>query len=236
MPVSQHGGKVGHRSTSSCLTRDHQRTPCCPFRRRDGFPCCAGALAASPSSPSPPPSARSSMTTAPDRSAPARTDKTTQHFDENAQHIAKRQYLQGNDGDISGMFWRIADWVAGAEAPEARQGWAQQYYDLMAEKKFCPGGRVLAGAGTQHGNVLNCFVQGATEHDPSSFEGVMEVAKKLALVTKVGGGNGVNLDVYRPRAQSSRSDNGVRGWVYMSAEHADVQDFIEGLMRPPTQP
>ena len=28
----------------------------------------------------------------------------------------------------------------------------------------------------------------------------MEVAKKLALVTKVGGGNGVNLDVYRPRA------------------------------------
>ncbi|MHA0035923.1 LAGLIDADG family homing endonuclease [Deinococcus sp. PESE-13] len=176
------------------------------------------------------------MTTAPDRSAPARTDKTTQHFDENAQHIAKRQYLQGSDGDISGMFWRIADWVAGAEAPEARQGWAQQYYDLMAEKRFCPGGRVLAGAGTQHGNVLNCFVQGATEHDPSSFEGVMEVAKKLALVTKVGGGNGVNLDVYRPRAQSSRGDNGVRGWVYMSAEHADVQDFIEGLMRPPTQP
>ncbi len=479
-----------------------------------------------------------------------RTDKTAQHFDENAQHIAKRQYLQPSDGDISGMFWRIADWVASAEAPETRLKWAQEYYDLMAEKKFCPGGRVLAGAGTQHGNVLNClqgdtlvetrdgqariadlrgevevlsaggvyrkatfgsygrqelyrvllsngetleataghqwpvgrlmrgqyrklttlelpghdlpviatglrpernadfdagvqhgvvygdgskntnghthhvqlfgqkralaqhfdghrvhdavysgrevtvaqgmrgelkalpdefasdsywygffcgllatdggvddrgsaaiyqsdaeelnrlaarlgrfgvkaasinlfrqadggyggkpafalrlikqtlladdflredqrnrfvassagqtrprnaslrvvaveptgrseevfccdepqthtfviaggiltgncFVQGATEHAPSSFEGVMEVAKKLALVTKVGGGNGVNLDVYTPRAKSSRSDNGVRGWVYMSATHADVQDFIEGLMRPPTQP
>ena len=165
-----------------------------------------------------------------------RTDKTAQHFDENAQHIAKRQYLQDGDGNISGMFWRIADWVAGAEQPEARQTWAQAYYDLMAEKKFCPGGRVLAGAGTQHGNVLNCFVQGATDHEPSSFEGVMEVARKLALVTKVGGGNGVNLDVYTPRAASSRSDNGVRGWVYMSAGHADVQDFIEGLMRPPTQP
>lgn len=165
-----------------------------------------------------------------------RTDKTAQHFDENAQHIAGRQYLQDGDGNISGMFWRIADWVAGAEQPEARQTWAQAYYDLMAEKKFCPGGRVLAGAGTQHGNVLNCFVQGATDHEPSSFEGVMEVARKLALVTKVGGGNGVNLDVYTPRAASSRSDNGVRGWVYMSAGHADVQDFIEGLMRPPTQP
>ncbi|MFC4638652.1 adenosylcobalamin-dependent ribonucleoside-diphosphate reductase [Deinococcus hohokamensis] len=158
------------------------------------------------------------------------------NFDENAQHIAKRQYLQPSDGDVGGMFRRIAHWVAGAEQPEAREGWAQKYFDLMAEKKFCPGGRVLAGAGTQHGNVLNCFVQGATEHEPSSFEGVMEVAKKLALVTKVGGGNGVNLDVYRPRSEGSRPDAGVRGWAYMSAAHADVQDFIEGLMRPPTQP
>ncbi|UBV42813.1 adenosylcobalamin-dependent ribonucleoside-diphosphate reductase [Deinococcus taeanensis] len=158
------------------------------------------------------------------------------NFDENAHHIARRQYLQSSDGDLSGMFRRIATWVAGAEAPEVREHWAQQYYDLMAQKKFCPGGRVLAGAGTQHGNVLNCFVQGATEHSPDTFEGVMEVARKLALVTKVGGGNGVNLDVYTPRADSSRPDTGVRGWVYMSAAHPDVQDFIEGLMRPPTQP
>ncbi|CAM3260746.1 adenosylcobalamin-dependent ribonucleoside-diphosphate reductase [Deinococcus saxicola] len=157
-------------------------------------------------------------------------------FDDNAQHIARRQYLQPSDGDIGGMFRRIANWVAGAEAPEARLAWAQKYYDLMAGKKFCPGGRVLAGAGTQHGNVLNCFVQGATEHDPASFEGVMEVARKLALVTKVGGGNGVNLDVYRPRAEGSRPDAGVRGWVYMAASHPDVTDFTLGLMRPPTQP
>ncbi|MBB5234412.1 adenosylcobalamin-dependent ribonucleoside-diphosphate reductase [Deinococcus budaensis] len=163
-------------------------------------------------------------------------DPTLRHFDDNAQHIAKRQYLQPGDGDIAGMFRRIAAWVAGAEAGEAREHWAQKYYDLMAEKKFCPGGRVLAGAGTQHGNVLNCFVQGATASAPESFDGVMEVARKLALVTKVGGGNGVNLDVYTPRAVSSRPDAGVRGWVYMAAAHPDVTDFVEGLMRPPTQP
>uniref|UniRef100_UPI002869C590 ribonucleotide reductase N-terminal alpha domain-containing protein n=1 Tax=Deinococcus sp. TaxID=47478 RepID=UPI002869C590 len=134
---------------------------------------------------------------------------TLTNFDENAHHIARRQYLQASDGDLSGMFWRIANWVAGAETESARTSWAQAYYDLMAAKKFCPGGRVLAGAGTQHGNVLNCFVQGATEHDPATFEGVMEVAKKLALVTKVGGGNGVNLDVYTPRGVGSRPDAGV---------------------------
>ena len=165
------------------------------------------------------------------------TAQTAYHFDDHAQAIAKRQYLQTSDGDVYGMFKRIANWVSSAEATsELRVQWGATFYDLMASKRFCPGGRVLAGAGTQHGNVLNCFVQGATEFEPSSFEGVMEVAKKLALVTKVGGGNGVNLDVYTPRAASSRPDAGVRGWAYMSADHADVEDFIKGLMRPPTMP
>ena len=163
--------------------------------------------------------------------------QTAYHFDDHAQSMAKRQYMFESDKDVFGMFRRVADWVAdGEKSSELRAKWGAQFYDLMASKRFCPGGRVLAGAGTQHGNVLNCFVQGATDHDPSSFEGVMEVAKKLALVTKVGGGNGVNLDVYPPRAASSRRDAGVRGWAYMSADHADVEDFIKGLMRPPTQP
>ncbi|HWG86090.1 MAG TPA: ribonucleotide reductase N-terminal alpha domain-containing protein, partial [Deinococcales bacterium] len=161
---------------------------------------------------------------------------TMHHFDEHAQAIAKRQYMTPEDGDVLGMFRRVATWVAGAEKPESRALWQSRFYELMASKRFCPGGRVLAGAGTQHGNVLNCFVQGATEHAPDSFDGVMEVARKLALVTKVGGGNGVNLDVYPPRAVSSRRDAGVRGWAYMSATHPDVEDFVRGLMRPPTQP
>jgi len=157
-------------------------------------------------------------------------------FDENARHIATRQYLQPQDHDLHGLFSRVANAVAAAEQPSDRLKWAQKYYDLMAGKKFCGGGRIMAGAGTQHGNMLNCYVQGNTEHEAASFEGVMEIARKLALVTKVGGGNGVNLDVYPPRSVSSRSDTGVRGWAYLSATHADVHDFIEGLMRPPTQP
>ncbi|WP_027881637.1 intein-containing adenosylcobalamin-dependent ribonucleoside-diphosphate reductase [Meiothermus rufus] len=157
-------------------------------------------------------------------------------FDEHAQAIAKRQYMQPGDGDVCGMFRRVAAWVASAEKSEQdKQYWAEQFYQLMASKRFCPGGRVLAGAGTQHGNVLNCFVQGATEHDPSSFDGVMEVATKLALVTKVGGGNGVNLDPYVSRKQAGPRRT-VRGFAYISAEHPDVEDFIQGLMRPPINP
>ncbi|WP_038058223.1 adenosylcobalamin-dependent ribonucleoside-diphosphate reductase [Thermus amyloliquefaciens] len=155
-------------------------------------------------------------------------------FDEHAQAIAKRQYLQEGDGDILGMFRRVAREIAKPEKPEERSLWEERFFRLMASKRFSPGGRILAGAGTPHGNLLNCFVQGATENPPESFAGIMEVAKKLALVTKVGGGNGVNLDPYR--SKGNRKRQGVRGVAYLFAGHPDVEDFIRGLMRPPTNP
>jgi ribonucleoside-diphosphate reductase alpha chain len=155
-------------------------------------------------------------------------------FDEHAQAIAKRQYLQPGDGDILGMFRRVAREIVRPEKPEERAYWEEKFYELMSTKRFSPGGRILAGAGTAHGNLLNCFVQGATENPPESFAGIMEVAKKLALVTKVGGGNGVNLDPYRSKGNRKRRE--VRGVAYLSAEHQDLEDFIRGLMRPPTNP
>ncbi len=155
-------------------------------------------------------------------------------FDEHAQAIARRQYLQPGDGDILGMFRRVAREIARPERPEERAFWEEKFYELMATKRFSPGGRILAGAGTAHGNLLNCFVQGATENPPESFAGIMEVAKKLALVTKVGGGNGVNLDPYRSKGKRKRQE--VRGVAYLSAEHQDLEDFLRGLMRPPTNP
>ncbi|APD08940.1 MULTISPECIES: adenosylcobalamin-dependent ribonucleoside-diphosphate reductase [Thermus] len=155
-------------------------------------------------------------------------------FDEHAQAIAKRQYLQPGDGDILGMFRRVAREMAKVERPEERAHWEEKFYELMATKRFSPGGRILAGAGTAHGNLLNCFVQGATENPPESFAGIMEVAKKLALVTKVGGGNGVNLDPYR--SKGGRRRRPVQGVAYLAASHPDVEDFIRGLMRPPINP
>ena len=154
-------------------------------------------------------------------------------FDDHAKAIAERQYMQPGDGDVFGIFRRVADWVAGPESAETRGQWADSFYELMASKRFCPGGRVLAGAGTAHGNVLNCFVQGATANPPASFEGIMEVARKLALVTKVGGGNGVNLDPY---VYHEKPVGVVRGIAYMDANHPDVEDFIRGLMRPSNNP
>ena len=114
-------------------------------------------------------------------------------FDNNAVDIAKRQYLQPHEAAMEGdagilaMFRRVADWVAGAELSTERTEWSKRFYELMEEKRFCPGGRILAGANTNHNNGLNCFVQDASPYDGSTTKGVLHLATKLALVTKVGG-------------------------------------------------
>ena len=74
------------------------------------------------------------------------TARTFESFDEHAVAIAKRQYFQPGDDDLAGLFGRVAAWVASPEAEGARSDAEQKFFDLMASKRFCPGGRVLAGA------------------------------------------------------------------------------------------
>lgn len=123
-----------------------------------------------------------------------RSVATVLNFDQHAVAIAKRQYFQPSDQTIEEMLRRVAAWVASPEAPDQRAYYTERFYQLMASKRFCPGGRVLAGAATSHGNVLNCFVQDGSPEPAGTNAWVLRLATKLALVTKVGGGNGLNLD------------------------------------------
>ena len=126
--------------------------------------------------------------------------KQLSHFDDNAVSIAKRQYFQEDDENIVGMFRRVAHWVASPEKTDENQAvYEKLFFELMFNKRFCPGGRVLAGANTSHGNVLNCFVQDGSPKEEATNAWVMQLATKLALVTKVGGGNGLCLDPISPK-------------------------------------
>lgn len=148
--------------------------------------------------------------------------------------LAMRQYGQDHEADVLAIFRRAAKWVAKNPTDE------EAYYDLMSNGYFCPGGRVLAGAGTQHGNVLNCFVQAPTKYYPTTLNGVMELAKKLALVTKVGGGNGTSLDQFIPKDHTV-IDNGYEDLAYMNAiaiheDHPNAHDVLIGLTQDPKWP
>ena len=147
-------------------------------------------------------------------------------FDDHAVAIAKRQYFQEGDGDLLGMFRRVAEWVARPEPTELRSAQAERFFELMALKRFCPGGRVLAGAATAHGNVLNCFVQDGRPDVEGSDAWVLRLATKLAVVTKVGGGNGLNLDPLPPK----RAYRGAVGRLYLtiSPNHPDYEKVRDG--------
>ncbi|MEJ2668156.1 MAG: adenosylcobalamin-dependent ribonucleoside-diphosphate reductase [Deinococcales bacterium] len=147
-------------------------------------------------------------------------------FDEHARAIATRQYFQPGDVTLEDMFARVASWVASPEPDDARAEMAERFYGLMLDKRFCPGGRVLAGAATGHGNVLNCFVQDGSPETAGTTAWVLQLATKLALVTKVGGGNGLNLDPIRPK----RTFEGRPGRLYLTIDpsHGDYEKVRSG--------
>lgn len=147
-------------------------------------------------------------------------------FDAHAVAIAKRQYFQPGEESVADMFRRVAGWVAMPERSSTRDEYAERYFQLMMEKRFCPGGRVLAGAATHHGNVLNCFVQDGSPEEVGTDSWVLHLATKLALVTKVGGGNGVNLDPLGPK----RRFDGATGRLHLTIDraHADYEKVATG--------
>lgn len=148
------------------------------------------------------------------------------NFDEHARAIAKRQYFQAGDDDVYAMFRRVADWVAACESPENRQRVRDSFYTLMTSKRFCPGGRVLAGAATTHSNGLNCFVQDGSPEVVGSNAWVLHLATKLALVTKVGGGNGLCLDPIAPKRPYQQRSGKL--YISISASHPDYAKVKTG--------
>ncbi len=160
------------------------------------------------------------------KTQPPRPPDGAQAFGDHAVAIAKRQYFQPGEETVDDLFRRVADWVATAEPEGQRAVAAERFYRLMASQRFCPGGRILAGAATQHGNVLNCFVQDGGPEEAGSDAWVLNLASKLALVTKVGGGNGLNLDPIPPK----RPFIGPCGRLYLTArrDHPDFERIEAG--------
>lgn len=117
-------------------------------------------------------------------------------FDDIAIDVATRQYAQPGE-NIYDIFRRASEVVRPTFDDQSKaDDFVAFVHYAMRGKKFSPGGRILAGAGTTHGNLLNCFVQDESPYEPGTTEGALHLAKKLAVVTRVGGGNGLNLDAY----------------------------------------
>lgn len=106
------------------------------------------------------------------------------------------------DKTLDDMWQRVAKSVARAEKPQDREYWQNEFYHLLDDFRFLPGGRILAGAGTQHKVTLfNCFVMNIAE---DSMLGIFNALKEGALTLQQGGGVGYDFSVLRPEGDVAK--------------------------------
>ncbi|MEK6846359.1 MAG: ribonucleotide reductase N-terminal alpha domain-containing protein, partial [Nanoarchaeota archaeon] len=102
------------------------------------------------------------------------------------------------------MWGRIAKAVAqvekkdkSASAKATADRWEKEFYSVLKDFKYVPGGRILSGAGTGFEvSFYNCFV---IPSPADSRGGILETLGQMVEIMARGGGVGINLSSLRPR-------------------------------------
>jgi len=92
-------------------------------------------------------------------------------------------------------------------ADTIKQTWedeAEKYYKAMCNLEFMPGTPTLINAGRPTGMLSSCFFL----RIPDSMEGIFECVKQVALISKMGGGVGLDLSDLRPEGSVVTNTNG----------------------------
>jgi ribonucleoside-diphosphate reductase alpha chain len=124
-----------------------------------------------------------------------------------ARRIWETRYRFGDAGgvpdrDVRDTWHRVARALAAVETQATGQR-EQDFFRLLEDFRFLPGGRILAGAGTgRRVTLFNCFVMGRIE---DTLEGIFSALREGALTMQQGGGVGYDFSTLRP--------NGSRAWA-----------------------
>ena len=101
----------------------------------------------------------------------------------------------GGDHSVEDTWKRIAHTIGKCE--EKSDYWEKEFYNILSDFKFLPGGRIIANTGTQRDSVtmFNCYVLNNID---DSIEGIFDTVKEAALTQKQGGGVGFDFSTIRP--------------------------------------
>ena len=172
-----------------------------------------------------------------------------------SRHIWETRYRAAGEADIHASWRRVAQAIAQAEGAEQAL-WAERFHALLADFRFLPGGRILAGAGTGHRVTLfNCFVMGTIADD---LESIFEALKEGALTMQHGGGVGYDFSTLRPAGTVAQATGSIASgpvsfmhiWDAMCAtllstgarrgammatlrcDHPDIETFVDAKRDP----
>ncbi len=159
------------------------------------------------------------------------------------------------DQSVEDSWQRVAHALANQEASD-QAGWRERFYSILSDFSFLPGGRILAGTGTDFDVTLfNCFVMGRIE---DSMEGICDSLKEGTLTMQQGGGVGYDFSTLRPAGSVARRVGSMasgpvsfmRVWDSMCAtlvssayrrgammatlrcDHPDIEDFVDAKRDP----
>ena len=96
------------------------------------------------------------------------------------------------------MWKRVAHEISSPEKTQKlKSEWEENFYWLLSDFRFIPGGRVLFGAGqNRRSTLLNCYFM-PIKND--SIESIFEWCKEAARTYSFGGGVGTDISVLRPK-------------------------------------
>lgn len=122
-----------------------------------------------------------------------------------------RYALKGVSGDLleqtpEETWRRVASGIAANEKKKNQKFWAEEFYRVMEDFKFVPGGRILSGAGSGYEvTFFNCFVIPSPK---DSRHGILEALGQLIEIQARSGGVGLNLSSLRPKGARVKKVNG----------------------------
>ena len=129
---------------------------------------------------------------------------------DNARVILAKRYLTKDETgqpleDEVGLFRRVSNAVAEGEREEARDVWAQRFYEMMTSLRFLPNSPTLVNAGAGGKGCLSaCFVVSPDDN----MDSIMQVATDAAMIEKWGGGIGFGFSRLRPKRDRIATTHG----------------------------
>jgi len=123
--------------------------------------------------------------------------------------VLKNKYLTPEENHPWELWQRVAKAAANVEqSPQAKENWEAQFFSILENFKFVPGGRIMHGAGRADikSTLNNCYVV-AIESD--SIQSIYQTVSDEALTYKFGGGCGHDLSKLRPAGDPIDGTGGV---------------------------
>jgi ribonucleoside-diphosphate reductase alpha chain len=150
---------------------------------------------------------------------PVNPPATPATLSQNARTVLEKRYLVK---DKSGkpvetpedMFWRVATTIAEADrkygaTDKQIEKTANQFYELMTQRRFEPNSPTLMNAGRPLGQLSACFVLPVDDALSNGSSGIYDTLRSMALIHQSGGGTGFSFSRLRARGSMVRSTTGV---------------------------